>query len=200
MVAGIALATAYRLGERAAAVRVQSPGPVDIGFAQFMRSHHDQAVVMTQIMLARGNTQLTGLLRAIQTAQLIEIGEMKGWLLLWQRPLLPATTSMDWMLLGKTAPDAALSRYLSDCRASPGGMPGLASAAQLDELRRLDGAARDRLFLQLMIRHHQGGLPMAHFAARNAETVAVRTLAADIEAHQAQELAWMTLLTQRLSH
>src|SRR3546814_6326432 len=82
-----------------------APSPVDVGFAQFMRGHHDQAVVMTQILLGRGTTRLVGLARSIQTAQLIEIGEMKGWLLLWGKPVLPATTSMDWMLFGKNAPD-----------------------------------------------------------------------------------------------
>nr|WP_277817152.1 DUF305 domain-containing protein [Solimonas terrae] len=186
-----------RYGERVAAAQVSAPGPVDIGFAQFMRSHHDQAVVMTRILLGHGSTRLDALARSIQAAQLIEIGEMKGWLLLWGKPVLPATTSMDWMLFGHTAPDAALARYLSDCRSSPGGMPGLASSAELDTLRGLDGEARDQLFLQLMIRHHQGGLPMAHFAARNAETATVRTLAAEIEVQQTQEIAAMAVLLAR---
>ena len=171
------------------------PGAVDVGFAQFMRSHHDQAVVMTQILLDHGPTRLAGLARSIQTAQLIEIGEMKGWLLLWGKPLLPASVGMNWMLLGKTPPDATLTRYLADCR-SAGGMPGLASSDELNTLRQLDGDERDRLFLQLMMRHHQGALPMAHFAALNAETPAVRTLAAQIEVQQMEELGAMALLTR----
>src|SRR3546814_11129538 len=129
-----------------------------------MRGHHDQAVVMTQILLGRGTTRLVGLARSIQTAQLIEIGEMKGWLLLWGKPVLPATTSMDWMLFGKNAPDAELARYLSDCRSSPGGMPGMASTQELNELRKLAGEARDPLFLQLMVRHHKGGLQIGREA------------------------------------
>lgn len=173
-----------------------APGPVDVGFTQFMRSHHDQAVVMTQILLDHGNTKLASLARTIQAAQLIEIGEMKGWLLLWNKPLLPATTAMDWMLLGKTPPDAALSRYLADCRSAPGGMPGLATSEELNRLRSLDGDERDRLFLQLMIRHHQGGLPMAHYAAFNAETTVVRTLAAQIEVEQLQETAAMAAMAR----
>lgn len=200
LLAAIALASAaYRLGVHEASSRMEHAGPVDIGFAQFMRTHHDQAVVMTQILLDRGTTRLTGLARSIQNEQLIEIGEMKGWLLLWKRPLLPASTSMDWMLFGIEAPDATLTRYLSDCRSAPGGMPGLASSAELDQLRQLDGDARDRLFLQLMIRHHQGGLPMAHFAARNAGLAAVRQLAVGIESQQLQELAAMALLLRQPS-
>src|SRR3546814_18510274 len=98
-----------------------APSPVDVGFAQFMRGHHDQAVVMTQILLGRGTTRLVGLALSIQTAQLIEIGEMTGSLLLWGKPVLPATTSMDWLLFCNNAPDAALGRSLHDCRSSPAG-------------------------------------------------------------------------------
>ena len=172
---------------------IAAPGAVDVGFTQSMRSHHDQAVVMTQILLDHGPSKLTGLARSIQSAQLIEIGEMKGWLLLWGKPLLPATSAMDWMLLGRAPPDASLSRYLADCRAA-GGMPGLATSDELNTLRSLDGDARDRLFLQLMMRHHQGALPMAHFAALNAETPVVRTLAAQIEVQQMEELGAMAMM------
>lgn len=175
---------------------IAAPGPVDIGFAQSMRGHHDQAVVMSRILLDHGPTRLTGLARSIQSAQLIEIGEIKGWLLLWGKPLLPATAGMNWMLLGRTPPDASLSRYLADCRTA-GGMPGLASSDELNQLRSLDGDERDRLFLQLMTRHHQGALPMAHFAALNAETPAVRALAAQIEVQQMEELGAMALLARR---
>ena len=170
------------------------PGPVDVGFTQTMRSHHDQAVVMTQILLDHGSTRLASLARTIQTDQLIEIGQMKGWLLLWDKPLLPSRAGMDWLLLGRVPPDAALTQYIADCRASSGGMPGLATSEELNRLRGLDGEARDRLFLELMLRHHQGALPMAHFAARNAETQVVRTLAAQIEVQQAQEVGAMALL------
>lgn len=175
---------------------IAAPGPVDIGFTQSMRGHHDQAVVMSRILLDHGPTRLVGLARSIQSAQLIEIGEMKGWLLLWGKPLLPASDGMNWMLLGKTPPDASLSRYLADCR-SAGGMPGLATSEELNQLRSLDGDERDRLFLQLMTRHHQGALPMAHFAALNAETPAVRALAAQIEVQQMEELGAMALLARR---
>jgi len=175
---------------------VAVPGAVDIGFAQSMRSHHDQAVVMAQILLDHGSTRLTGLARSIKDAQLLEIGEMKGWLLLWNKPVLPSSAAMDWMLLGRTPPDAGLRQYLVDCRAA-GGMPGLATSEELHRLRSLDGEERDRLFLQLMIRHHQGALPMAHFAARNAETTVVRSLAAQIEVDQAEELGSMALLLRQ---
>ncbi len=195
--AGLAATYEHLIGSgrlRPAASVLPAQSAVDVGFAQFMGSHHDQAVVMTQILLDHGTSKLGGLARSIQTAQLIEIGEMKGWLLLWGQPLLPATRSMDWMLLGKAPPDAELARYLLDCQSAAGGMPGLATSEELNRLRALDGDERDRLFLELMIRHHQGALPMAHFAARNAQLAAVRSLAAQMLFQQTEELSVMSLL------
>ncbi|WP_051362348.1 DUF305 domain-containing protein [Solimonas soli] len=196
----VSCAAGYGFGRHvvSAAASSPAPDPVDVGFAQAMRAHHDQAIVMTQILLGRGDTPLAGLARAIQSAQLLEIGQMKGWLQLWRQPLLPATPGMDWMLFGREPPDAALKRYLSDCRDAAGGMPGLATQEELERLRRLDGPVRDRLFLGLMIRHHEGGLPMARFAARNAGSDAVRALGAEIVAQQTQELATMALALQHL--
>ncbi|MBV8063052.1 MAG: DUF305 domain-containing protein, partial [Nevskia sp.] len=193
LLAGAGLATAY-MRWSAPPVALAQPDAVDVGFAQFMGSHHDQAVTMTSILLDQGSTRLTGLARAIHTAQLIEIGQMKGWLQLWGKPQLPATRQMDWMLLGQAPPDAALKQYLLDCKAAPGGMPGLATSEELNRLRALDGDERDRLFLELMIRHHQGALPMARFASLNARIPAVRMLAAQILLQQTEELGSMALL------
>ncbi len=195
--AALLAAAGYVLGLRSAPPPPAAPSAVDVGFAQFMRGHHDQAIVMTEILLQDRSSKLAGLASAMQAAQLIEIGQMKGWLLLWDKPLLPATDSMDWMLLGRTPPDEALNRYLIACRNSPGGMPGLATVEELQRLRTLRGEERDLLFLQLMVRHHQGGLPMAQFAAYNAQTPAVRTLAAQMVVEQTQEMATMALMARR---
>ena len=194
LLAGVGLGAGWQRHAESAPTGLPAPGAVDIGFSQFMRSHHDQAIVMTQILLAHGATRLDGLARSIQSAQLIEIGEMKGWLLLWGKPLLPSKSTMDWMLLGRHPPDAGLTRYLADCRAAPGGMPGIATSEELNRLRALDGDARDRLFLELMTRHHQGALPMAGFAAVNAESAVVRSLAAQMQMQQIEELGVMAML------
>ena len=175
------------------------PGPVDVGFAQSMIAHHDQAVTMAQIVLGDGSSKVSGLARTILTKQLLEIGQMRGWLALWGKPILPATRGVDWMLLGKTTPDEALAKYLLECRTSNGSMPGLATSEELNTLRSSSGPARDRLFLQLMLRHHQGALPMARFAIDNAGIPAVRSLAAEIVFEQSGELASMALLLRSMS-
>ena len=53
-------------------------------------------------------------------------------------------------------------------------MPGMATEEELAELRGLTGTAFDVEFLRLMIRHHQGGLEMAEYAAEHADVAAVR--------------------------
>jgi uncharacterized protein (DUF305 family) len=56
-------------------------------------------------------------------------------------------------------------------------MPGLATQAELDQLQAASGKAADRLYAQLMIAHHQGGIHMAQYAAEHAARADVRDLA-----------------------
>ena len=67
---------------------------------------------------------------------------------------------------------------MSEEAASP--MPGMASDADLERLASLRGKAAERIFLELMIAHHQGGIPMATAAAEGADESWVRTLAQSI--------------------
>lgn len=173
------------------AAQTMQPGAVDIGFAQSMIRHHQQAIVMAQLLLDDPDTKLAGLARAIGSAQLLEVGQMKGWLQLWDQPVLPPRGGMDWMLLGSRAPEPYVAQYLLDCRASEAGMAGLATAAELNELRLRKGSERDRLFLELMLRHHQGAITMARFAAANAALEPVKSQAAAIVVEQTEEIAAM---------
>jgi len=174
------------------------PGGIEIGFAQFMSLHHEQAIAMAQLMQDGRPTRLTLLARSVEGAQQLELGEMRGWLRLWQQPLAPASPGMDWMLTGDTPPDADLRRYLLDCQQAPTGMPGLASIGELEGLRTLDGDARDRHFLNLMLAHHQGALPMARFAAEQARLPAVRDLATRVVLEQAREIDRIQMMLQAL--
>jgi uncharacterized protein (DUF305 family) len=71
-------------------------------------------------------------------------------------------------------------------------MPGMATEDELAELRELSGTALDVQFLRLMIRHHQGGLDMAIYAADHAGVEAVRRLARTIADTQTAETTTMT--------
>lgn len=77
-------------------------------------------------------------------------------------------------------------------------MMGMATPAQLTALERSTGAAAERLFLQLMITHHRGGVAMAKAALERAEEPVVRNLAQAITTAQTAEIAQLqTLLDAR---
>ena len=77
-------------------------------------------------------------------------------------------------------------------------MPGMATSDQLRALRAASGEQMDVLFLQLMLRHHEGGAPMLSHGAEYATVPAVRALAAQMAAAQAGESDYLrTLLAAR---
>jgi uncharacterized protein (DUF305 family) len=74
----------------------------------------------------------------------------------------------------------------------------MASAEDLARLRRAEPSQRDVLFLQLMLRHHEGGTDMLAAAAEGAQVGYVRDLARQMLATQVSESALMTdMLRQR---
>ena len=77
-------------------------------------------------------------------------------------------------------------------------MPGMASPDELKKLRSRSGKDLDVFFLQLMLRHHQGGATMLSDAAQNASQDPVRNLAAQMLSAQTAEAQYMQqLLTAR---
>lgn len=198
--AGVLIALAWSFlwlpDDGAAKESGSTPNAIDIGFAQAMSQHHDQAVLMSQILLGGEASGLNAVALSVQTEQLVQIGQMRGWLQLWEAPSLPASRTMDWMLTAPAPPDPDLLSYLAACQ-SEQGMPGMASAAELQQLREARGSDRERLFLQLMIRHHTGALPMARFTAQHAAVPAVRALAAQVAYEQLQETQRLAQLLQQ---
>lgn len=187
MVIGAVLATLFT-GHRPAgdATRVAAAGTVDIGFSQDMIVHHQQAVTMAQAVRGRTGPSVARLALAIELNQLKEIGQMQGWLALWNAPQVPSGPPMTWMAAGH--------RGHGDGRA----MPGTASPQEIGRLGELKGEELDAWFLQLMIRHHEGGLIMATAAARDATIPQVRALATLMAAEQREETATMAGLLAAL--
>ncbi len=157
------------------------PGSVDIGFCQAMIIHHQQAVSMVQDMGTRASSDVESIALGIETNQLEEIGRMQEALSLWGAPPAPTGSLMGWMGMKM---------------GTVNGMPGLASQAQLNQLSELSGKSLDVLFLQLMIRHHQGGVEMASYAASHAKLTAIRSLARVMVVDQDQEITLMRTLLQ----
>ena len=172
--------------------QVPTPGSVDVGFAQDMTVHHQQAVEMaswerdhtTDPVLA----QLSSDIEATQTGQ---IGTMQGWLELWNAAPLPVGGHMAWM----TTPSHDHSATSTGGVAT---MPGMASGAELAALRAATGPQLDVMFLQLMLRHHQGGAPMLDYGAAHASVPQVRNLASQMLRSQTAETDYLRqLLAER---
>ncbi|SEK18739.1 Uncharacterized conserved protein, DUF305 family [Blastococcus sp. DSM 46786] len=159
---------------------------VDAGFARDMSIHHLQGVEMANLVAERSeDPEVESLAFDISETQLNQAGRMQGWLALWNVPLTGGET-MAWM------PEGAGHGGHDMAMGTGAPMPGMATEEELAELRSLSGRAFDVEFLQLMIRHHQGGFDMATYAAEHAEERAVRDLAESIVESQGAETGTMT--------
>ncbi|OLT18208.1 hypothetical protein BJF78_12305 [Pseudonocardia sp. CNS-139] len=77
-------------------------------------------------------------------------------------------------------------------------MPGMASSSELAALRAASGPQLDVMFLQLMLRHHEGGAEMLRYGAEYAAVPQVRNLATQMLRSQTAENDYMRqLLAQR---
>jgi uncharacterized protein (DUF305 family) len=162
---------------------VPTADSVDAGFSRDMAAHHLQGVEMANLALERSeDPEVRQLAFDISSTQTNQTGRMQGWLSLWG---IPPTSGepMAWM-----AGDTEHSHTMSE----DGLMPGMATEAELAELRSLSGTEFDVEFLRLMIRHHQGGLGMAEYAAEHAEIPAVARLARTIAETQTAETGTMS--------
>lgn len=174
------------------------PGPVDVGFGQDMSAHHAQAVEMAGVLLVRStDTEVRRLAYDILTTQQSQIGRMQGWLQLWGEPAQSVDGFMGWMaepMGGHDHSGADMPHHSGPVST----MPGMATPAELAALRQATSPKLDTMFLQLMLRHHQGGLSMIDYAAQHADTTAVRTLAETMATTQRGESDLMTtMLTAR---
>ena len=151
----------------------------DAGFARDMQTHHAQAVEMAFLARDRSSDpELRTVAYDIITSQQQQAGQMYGWLVQWGLPQTGSRPPMAWV--GEEHAEAHSS--------ADGTMPGLATKEQLDELRDATGVEAERLFLALMIAHHEGGVAMAEAALAEARTPEVKTLAGAIASAQASEI------------
>ena len=127
------------------AEQIESPPhtEADVDFMQGMIHHHAQALVMTSMVRDRSASKnLTILARRIEFAQEQEIETMERWL-----------TARD-----EEPPDA--EDHKNDHGGGGNLMPGMVGHEELVKLAEADGRRFDRMFLEYMIRHHQGALTM----------------------------------------
>jgi uncharacterized protein (DUF305 family) len=175
-------------GRPGEASRVISPGEAsdlsgvrytqaDVRFMQGMIAHHAQALEMTGLLPARSTSEDMRLLgRRIEASQEDEIRMMREWL---QRR-------------GQKPPDAHAHH-------APGAplMPGMLSADEMGRLADARGPAFDRLFLEFMIKHHEGALTMVKdlFSVPGAgQESEIFAFASDVDADQRMEIDRMSAM------
>lgn len=164
--AGLFLGPRLNLG----ADRGPAEGSTEVRFVREMLQHHAQAVDLSTRVRERDTAPAVRMLALdILLSQQEQIGQMHGWLTLWNRP---------WGGPG-----------MSEEHARGMGMATPQEAARLDTL---PPAQAEVAFLQLMVRHHRGALAMAEPALDTGVRPEVRALARQIVASQDAEIRTMT--------
>ncbi|TSD46370.1 DUF305 domain-containing protein [Rhodococcus sp. KBS0724] len=175
---------------------VPASDSVDVGFAQDMSVHHSQAVDMASIALTKStDNDVRTLAYDILTTQQNQLGQMQAWLTMWDQPLSKVGPYMEWMSsdsMSGHGSHGTSSTMTMDHSGPVDTMPGMASPEDLAALRAASGTELDVLFLQLMLRHHEGGLPMMEYAAADATEGPVRSLAQTMVDTQQSESTLMT--------
>ena len=158
-----------RVFESAEDIELQRPPhtAADTHFMQGMIHHHAQALEMSELVperTARRDVRMLG--KRIHVSQASEIALMRDW----------------------------LERRGEETHAARMHMPGMLSAAQMDELQSASGRDFDSLFLTYMIMHHEGAITMVRdlFASPGAAAdQIVSEFATDVDMDQRAEIARM---------
>ncbi|WP_433498815.1 DUF305 domain-containing protein [Sphaerimonospora sp. CA-214678] len=146
----------------------------DVMFAQMMIPHHRQAVDMAKMAAKQASSpQVKELAGQIEAAQDPEIQTMSGWLTSW----------------GMQVPS-------EDAMPMDHGMPGMMSEQDMKKLEGLSGAAFDKAFLEMMIKHHEGAVVMAKDEQSKGVYEPAKQLADSIISSQSAEITKMKQLLQ----
>ena len=196
-IAGLAFAIGRFSTFGAGAAPTPGTASAEAGFARDMQLHHGQAVDMAMIIhRTTDNDDIRVLSYDIATTQAAQKGEFYDWLVKWGLPQQGGRL-MAWMTdadashqHGAAAPDADEQELMTQM--------GMASDAELAELRAASGAAADCLFLSLMIRHHEGAIPMAEALVELGSDPRALQVAQGVIDTQSAEIDLMTSLQRGL--
>ncbi|MBW4717552.1 DUF305 domain-containing protein [Saccharothrix obliqua] len=155
-----------------------APNEADLKYVAGMIVHHEQALEMSALAPERARHEtVRGLAARIHDTQGPEIGAMRQW-------------------RDQFARDAPAHGHRGQLpEVAHAAMPGMASPDQLAALRAARGDDFDRLFLSLMIAHHEGALRMATELLSSGSDVRVEEMANDVVASQSDEIARMRAIT-----
>ena len=193
LVSGIALTSAVLLGacssndsmsgmDHSSSAPAPAPSPQaaaghnadDVTFAQQMVPHHSQALDMAKLVPSRStDPKVLDLASRIEKAQDPEIQQMQTWLTTWGAGMsgMPGMTHES--------------------------MPGMMSDADLTKLEAAKGTEFDKMWLDMMIKHHQGAVDMAKTELSKGSNADAKALAQKIiDGQQAEITEMQGLLAQ----
>ncbi|MFE1444658.1 DUF305 domain-containing protein [Streptomyces sp. NPDC058739] len=175
-------ALTYAVTEDDGADRTPSADSADAGFARDMAIHHQQAVEMSYIVRDRtDDEEVRRLAYDVAQTQANQRGMLLGWLDLWELPKVSAKPPMAWMGMGDMPSEGEGAL-----------MPGMATDAQMEKLQTLSGRKAEVYYLQLMTKHHRGGIHMAEGCVQRCGVEVEKQLAQGMVEGQQSEIDLMT--------
>jgi uncharacterized protein (DUF305 family) len=153
----------------------------DVKFAQTMIPHHEQAVEMSEMLLAKSGVdpQVTAVAQRIKDTQGAEIGALTGLLAAWNQPRVPDHSA-----------EADEHHWAAE---------GVLTPEEMQELDAADGPTGQLVFLEGMIEHHKGAVTMVQDEIDNGENPDAVRLAQAIKDGQTAEVQSMTTLLGTLA-
>lgn len=149
---------------------------VDVDFATMMIPHHAQAIEMADLALKQATApEVKDLASTIKGAQGPEVDRMSGWLTGWGEPV----------------PGAGGGHDMSG---SDGPTDGMMSDQEMTDLGEASGSGFDRMWLQMMARHHEGAVDMAKTQLSKGANLESKKLAQGILDSQSSEITQMNVI------
>ena len=154
----------------------------DIMFAQMMIPHHQQAVEMSEMLLAKEGipAQVVEFAQGVIDAQGPEIDRMNAMLEAWGQQPVTDSGSMGTM-----------DEMGGMDHGEMGSMSGMMSQKDMTALEEAQGTEAARLYLEQMTAHHEGAVDMARDEVADGQNPHVITLAEQIINDQEAEIAQM---------
>lgn len=176
-----------------ASAQAAAHNKADMMFAHMMIPHHQQAIEMSDMVLAKQgmDPRVVELATQIKDAQGPEIAQMQGWLDAWNMDMgdMPGHGGMDGS--GSMMPDMGGMGGM-------GMMDGMLSPAEMQALKDAQGVEADKLFLTGMIKHHEGAITMAQNEIKNGEFPEAIELSKAIAESQQKEIDTMNEILKTL--
>jgi len=156
----------------------------DVHFASSMSPHLDQAVEMSKMLQEKDGVhpEVRSIAKQIQTTQAPQIDTLNGWLTAWGHPFGSDHDS-------GTQEESGLNHH---------GGNGLLSEAEMQALDLASGPDAQRLYVDGMVKHHQGAVAIAETEIKDGQNADAVKFARNLVQDQKHEITTMQNLRTKL--